>query len=239
MGTLSNNIKMGFMKIFKIIIGFLFLNLLAACATSQKDIAEKQIEGVPENNRAYIIGKFSVDCKVHGDDCSQAFNSISVDYKSTIDAEIKGGFGSVQGLLFEKDPKPDFVDLNNGEKGGYFCKPMKASDYEFYTYRFYNFAGGGSGYSIRKEDEFHLPFKLHEGDVLNIGDLKISTTEGRNIFGMRIQGPGVLFLRKLNNENKRNAMAKCPESIRNNLLIDASLEKYTAGTKGMVRSISQ
>lgn len=104
--------------------------------------------------------------------------------------------------------------LQAGEKGQYFCIALPPGDYEFYTYDFYNFAGGGSGYSLPERSQFKVNFPVAPGEVVNVGKLHVTSSTGKNMFGMTLPAPGVLLLADVTSEAANAAQAKCPEPAR-------------------------
>ena len=75
-----------------------------------------------------------------------------------------------------------------------------------------------------EEYEFALPFSLAPGEVAYVGRLKVTTETARNVFGMKIQVPGKLLLSSEPTEARLEAMRKCPESVRNSPIRDATLK---------------
>lgn len=195
---------------------------LSACTTTS-EIMNQRLAAIPESERAYVIGTYAVDCTPRDSKCSHAFNSISTYYRNIADKEVRGRLNWTTGSMFGTDTAHDYIWPDRQEKGHHFCIALPAGRYEVYTYDFYNFAGGGSGYSIREEGQFKLPFTLAAGEVINIGKLHITTSTGKNFFGMTLPAPGVLLLSKSTPEASAEALGKCPPSTRSRAVRDASL----------------
>jgi hypothetical protein len=189
------------------------LLLLGGCSTMAEQRAQR-LASIPEEKRAYIIGTYAVGCEPVNDRCRQAFNSISTYYRNVDDKDFDSRFQFVVGNVFSGDTVPDYTRIDRQDKGMYFCVPLPAGRYSVFAFDFYNFAGGGSGYSMKKEMHFDLPFSLAEGEVVYLGTLKISAATGKNIFGMRRPAPGVLLLSSAPDEAIAKALQKCPEHIR-------------------------
>jgi hypothetical protein len=155
--------------------------------------------------------------------CFHAFNSISTYYRNVSDKEVRGRLNWTTGSIFGNDTAHDYILLDRQEKGYYFCLALPAGKYEVYTYDFYNFAGGGSGYSIREEGQFKLPFTLAAGEIVDIGKLHVTTSTGKNFFGMKLPAPGVLLLSKSTPEASGAALSKCPPDTRSRGVRDSAL----------------
>jgi len=192
----------------------LILVSITGCTTYGE--ARKQlIDSLPESERAYLIGKFSVQCKPSngGAKCSQAFNSISAYYKSNT-LKYNDRFDSTNGSIFGNDTIYDVVDTKNKVKSFYFCRILPEGNYSLFTIRYWNFAGGGSGYYLAEEDQFDIPFRLEKGKISLIGSLKLTTEQGKNILGMTLPTSGLLVLDILKDEEVNSALKKCPEMVR-------------------------
>jgi hypothetical protein len=179
---------------------------------------------VPEASRAYIVGTLAIECEPRKAGCIQLFNDMSVSYRSTDGKGIDARLRYVWGSMFGGDTVADYTRMDRNDKGMHFCVPLPPGAYQFYTYEFYNYAGGGSGFSLRKESQFDLPFTLAPGEVAYVGTLKLTTNVGKNIFGMRLPAPGILLLSGAPSSNIPAAMQKCPESVRGHKVRDASLK---------------
>lgn len=199
--------------------------LLAACATPS-EVINQRLASVPEAQRAYIVGTYAVECGPNGARCDHAFNSITTFYRTPADKEVRGRLYFTTGSTFGNDTVADYTRPDQREKGFFFCTALPVGPYEVYSYNFYNFAGGGSGYNIRQEDEFKLPFTLAPGEVVDIGKLQVTTTAGKNIFGMTLPAPGLLLLARSTPAETQAALAKCPpavqaRSVRSSPLVDS------------------
>ena len=186
--------------------------LLGACATVEEINADK-VADVPVNQRSYVLGEFVVECNGEKNGCPQAFNSISA-YSQRTDAgepftmflnSTQGGFGG--------NTEHDFVNPDKNEQGLYFCQIVPAGDYQFYSWSYMNFAGGGSGFSLRDEGHFNLPFTVAPGQAVHIGRIKMTTEVGRNMFGMKLPAPGIMQISEREADIQR-AQSKCPAVAR-------------------------
>ena len=188
--------------------------LISGCSNLSEQRAQR-LAAIPEAKLAYVIGTYAVGCERNKDQCRQLFNSISTSYRNVDDKDFDSGFGIVTGKTFGDDTSLDFANMERRENGIYFCHPLPAGRYSVFAYNFYNFAGGGSGYSMSKEQHFNVPFTLAEGEVVDIGTLKITAARGKNLFGMSLPAPGVLLLSGARDDAVAKALQKCPESVRN------------------------
>ena len=211
------------------------LLLLSACATTTQEVVNQRLASIPETARSYVIGTYAVDCTPRNTECFHAFNSISTYYRNVDDKEVRGRLNWTTGSVFGNDTTHDYILLDQREKGHYFCLALPAGKYEVYTYDFYNFAGGGSGYSIREEAQFKLPFAVPAGEVIDIGKLHITTSTGKNFFGMTLPAPGILLLGKNTPEARAAALSKCPLNVRSRSIRDASLLAASQTTSSFVR----
>lgn len=202
---------------------------MVGCA-SVSEIKEQRIATLPEDQRTYVIGRYAVECMPHNDKCGQVFNDISVYYLSSAGDRYKGFLNSTQGNIFGGDTVYDFVSPELHERGYYFCEIFPSGEHAFNSFRYYNFAGGGSGYSLRKESEFRLPFTTEPGEVVYVGRLKLTTETGRNILGMKLPAPGILLLSNAPQIDIPLALEKCPEAVRSAHVRDAPL--HAAMAKG-------
>ena len=200
-------------NLIRIIIILIMTSLLSSCLTVEQ-ARKKRVENVPVNQRSYMIGKYIVTCEPDKDECNQGFNSLSVKYRSKENPEYTNRIDSVYGSsIFGDDTKVDFVSIKKQEKGFYFCQSMKPGTYSLYSYEFYNFAGGGSGYYIRDDKQFDLPFSLGAGEAVYIGNLKLTTTKGENFFGAEVSGPGILIISEGDKHDIEMAIKKCSVNI--------------------------
>lgn len=195
-----------------IIAASVLLNLVSCTTYSQ---ARKQLEdSLPENERAYLVGKYSVQCQPNSSQtkCAQSFNSISLHYKIDGENKYSDRLDSTNGSMFGNDTAYDEIAYDKNEKSYYFCRILPAGEYRFFTISFWNFAGGGSGYYLSEEDQFNVPFKLEAGKINSIGSLKLTTEKGKNIFGMPLPAPGVLEISPINKDEVELAVQKCPRN---------------------------
>jgi hypothetical protein len=203
--------------------------LLSGCS-SKSALLQQRTAVVPEANRAYIIGSYAIDCAPRSSGCKQAFNSISTYYRAVDDHDAGDRLNIRSDGMFGGDTVPDYIRPDRGDKGIHFCVPLPAGKYSIYSYDFYNYAGGGSGYSFRKDNYFNLPFALAAGEVAYLGTLKVTTAVGENFFGMKMAAPGVLMLSSSPVDGVAAALQKCPESVRGRPVRDASLRVADAAT---------
>ena len=204
-------------------------SLLSSCASSPNLIAQR-LAATPASDHAYIIGTYVVSCEPRNERCAQAFNSLSTYYRAIDNKDARGRLNSTSGSVFGTDTVHDFVDLEHKEKGFHFCVALPPGDYAFHTFDFYNFAGGGSGYSLPEKSQFALPFTLAAGEVAYVGRLKLTTSTGQNIFGMKLPAPGILLLSSDSTAMQAAALHKCPESVWSKSIRDATLK--AAATNG-------
>ncbi|WDE00123.1 hypothetical protein [Thalassomonas actiniarum] len=202
----------------KQILSILVILVLSGCVSTAEKM-KSIVENIPEQERAYVLGKFSIQCRPSGNDCDQVFNSLSLFYRETKGKDFPGTLNSTSGAMFGKDTTFDFISPEDQEKGFYFCQAVPASEYAFYTYRYYNFANGGSGYSLNKEGFFDLPFTANSKQLTLLGELKLTTNKGENLFGMDIYGPGQVIMKKISDKETALAVKKCPSSVRDFKLV--------------------
>lgn len=203
--------------------------LLSACSNLSEK-GSQRLAAIPEEKRAYIIGAYAVGCEPTKDGCRQAFNSISTYYRNVEDKDFDSRFQFISGSVFSSDTVPDYIRTDRQDKGRYFCVPLPAGRYSVYAYDFYNFAGGGSGYSMKKENHFDLPFSVSEGEVAYLGTMKMSAATGKNIFGMTLPAPGVLLLSSSPDDAIDKALQKCPQHVRTRPVRNAALRANGASS---------
>lgn len=211
---------MNFTRLFYLSI---FVFLLPSCTTFTE--MRRQLEAsLPESERAYLIGKFSVSCEPNSKQskCKQGFNSLSLYYEYLHDEKYSSRLNSTWGGM-GSDTIHDEIDYDRKEKGYYFCRILPAGNYSILNMTFNNFSGGGSGYSLNNEDFFNLSFQLKTGQVTTIDHLKLTTGTGENIFGMSLPAPGKLIVSSLSEEKRRLAIRKCPSKVWSNEVISADL----------------
>jgi hypothetical protein len=210
--------------------------LLAACASGPSPLVQR-LQATPEAERAYIVGTYVVTCRPMWDRCDQQFNSLSTYFRSKTDKGVEGRLSSTFGSVFSADPSFDFVDKEVGEKGFHFCMALPAGAYEFYSYDFYNYAGGGSGFSFPEKDQFSVPFSVAPGEVVALGRLKLSTAVGQNVFGMKLPAPGVLMLSPSLSAAPSVLLQKCPEAVRNRPVKPIDLYQAITVSTPMVQTL--
>ncbi len=185
--------------------------LLASCAGGPSRL-KSRLDMVPEAQRGYVVGTYSISCVMHGDQCGQVFNSISAEYRMATDHALHNALYWTYGSVFGHDTTHDYVNAVEGHKGFHFCIALPPGDFEFYSIGFFNFARGGSGYSLRSDDYFSIRFVVKPGEVVDIGTIRVTTEKGRNFFGMPLPAPGMMLLSESRNAETDAARAKCPEA---------------------------
>jgi hypothetical protein len=187
--------------------------LLAGCS-SLADQQAQRIAAIPEAKRAYIIGTYAIGCERNKNNCQQMFNAISTYYRKPEEKDTVYLFQISSGHVLTSDEVPDFTNMERREKGNYFCVALPAGRFSVFTYDFYNFANGGMRYSLPKDSIFDVPFTLAEGEVVDIGTLKVTTATGKNLLGMQLPAPGKLLLSSSSDEAQAKALQKCPADVR-------------------------
>lgn len=208
--------------------------LLSGCV-SYSEVQKKRVDAIPLASRAYLVGAFVVSCTPREGACNQTFNSISLYYQSLTDPDFGGMLDSMPFNMFGGATIYDIVDTSQKETGIYFCDTVPAGRIALVSYRFYNFAGGGSGYSLSKDKQFSVPFDVAAGEILDLGRLKVTTGVGENIFGMDLNVPGHLLLSDLNSEQQRLALAKCPPDAQSAPVRQAHLRAVMANGHPLVQ----
>lgn len=207
---------------------------LAACS-STPDLIEKKLSATPVEKRAYMIGTFAVSCRMFKDECLQSFNSIALGYRAVSDNQSNQSLHTRWAGVFGEDTKHDFVDTSKLERGFHFCVPLPQGQYEFYTFSFYDFAGGGSGYRLDSDKQFKLPFATIEGEVFSVGRLKLATTAGRNVLGGPVSIPDALYVSAESESALAMALKKCPQQAQGKPVRDAGLSANSAGSHPLVK----
>lgn len=201
------------MRYLNLVLPLLPIIITTGCNT----VAQKRnaiIEKIPPDERAYIIGKYSVACKPVGSSCSQHFNSITLHYRDINTKSFPGTLSSTVGSIFGGNTEHDFISQASHEQGIYFCYALPPDNYEFYTVNYYSFSGGGSGYTLKEDAYFSLPFTLTHGELAYVGNFKMTTRIGSNAFGMPLRTAGQLVISNGNEDDMSKALDKCPASVR-------------------------
>lgn len=185
---------------------------LAGCTTLEEKMAT-QVAAIPDAQRAYIVGSYRIECVPRKEKCHAAFNSITAHYGNLADPTIFGAWNVSEGG-FGGNTVYDFVDPVAKEKGIYFCQSLPAGAYSLRSYSYWNYDGGGNGYRLREEDHFDVPFQAIAGEVVYLGDIKLTYGEGKNLLGMRLIIPGVVALSPGTPADAQRAVAKCAEAAR-------------------------
>lgn len=205
---------------------------VVGCATYNQ--ARKElIENLPESERSYLAGKFSVQCNPNSENtiCSQGwFNSISVHYKSRGEIPFKDRLNSTYGAMFGDDTSYDVIDFEEEEKSFYFCRILPAGAFSLFNISYWHFPGGGSGYDLSEEDQFDIPFSLEEGKISIIDHLKLTTGKTKNLLGMSIPYLGKLEISRLAEDQVQLAIDKCPEIARNSEVLPQRLWRNEYGS---------
>lgn len=185
-------------------------SLLSACATLE-ETQQQQVADIPEAERAYIAGSFTIDCVRQRAKCHSPFNSISTGYQHLTDPDLGGPLGATESG-WPGDTVYDYIDLERARKGFYFCYPLPAGDYAFRSYSYQNASAGSTSYTLREEHEFNIPFRAEAGTIAYLGDLRMTHTSARSLLGIMQRGPGQVVLAPGDDTQARSALAKCPES---------------------------
>ena len=186
--------------------------LLSGCVTADQAM-QNQVSAIPEEKRAYIVGTYRVECVVRGAKCHPAFNSISAFYRNKENKDIFGKLSVSEGG-FGGNTVFDFVNIDKKEKGIFFCQSVPAGDYSLYSYSYWNYDGGGNGYNLREENFFNIPFRATAGEIVYVGDIRLTYSTGKSMLGLKTIGPGVVELSSGNSSDAQTAVAKCAESVR-------------------------
>lgn len=221
------------MKSCKLLVWLAGTAWLSGCATVYEGLQAKTA-ALPEASRAYVMGAYSVDCRAGTGGCVQAFNEISAEYRSQVDPLLRGTLASVWGNVIKGDTVHDEVDAAAGTRTFFFCVPLAPGPYEFHALSYYNYAGGGTGYSMRPEQFFSVPFVLQPGELVNVGRLHVASTRGKNVFGMTLSGPGALYLAPGSPTTRQAALRKCPAVVQDRPTRDATLRVKPGDTSPFV-----
>lgn len=205
----------------------MLVTTLAGCVTVEQEM-QQQVAAIPEAQRAYIAGSFRIACLARKEKCHAPFNSLSVFYRNKANAQQFGRLGVSEGG-FGGNTVYDFVDPANAEKGIYFCQSLPAGDYSLHSYRYWNYDGGGNGYNLREEHQFDVPFRANAGEVLYVGDIRLTYEEGKSLLGLKMIVPGVVELSPGDAPDTQAALAKCAESVRGLPLRTAPLQAPAGG----------
>ena len=98
-----------------------------------------------------------------------------------------------------------------------------------HTYRYWNFDGGGNGYTLPEANQFNVPFRANAGEVLYVGDVKLTYAESKNMLGLKMIVPGVIELSPGDPAQAQLALAKCAEAVRGLPLRSEPLRAPSAG----------
>jgi hypothetical protein len=187
---------------------------LQGCATTNS-LAKISAE-MPNDKVGYVLASYSITCKdivpIFGPPkCMQAFNSMSTTYFDTSDKSKVGRFEFVTGKMFGDDDIPDVA--SPAEHTRFYCLRLPVGNYSFRTVNFYNFAGGGSGYSINEKEYFNVPFVVEPNTIRYIGSFKLTTTLGKNMLGSEVLAPGQLEIGSNQSRDIPAALKKCDSKI--------------------------
>jgi hypothetical protein len=188
---------------------------LAAC-TPYTQVKQQRLEAVPLSERGYVIGRYGVDCwNKSKTKCHQSFNALTTYFGQVerpanenefIPGILKAEFGSILG----NDTVWDIVDMESRQRWFYFCEVVRGGEQEFHGMRYWNYAGGGSGYSVPDEGSLGLRFDAPAGVVTYIGWIKAATGDGRNFVGMRLPSPLGLQVGEGSEDDYAQALQRCP-----------------------------
>lgn len=201
--------------------------LLSGCVTAEQAM-EKQVASIPESQRAYIIGTYRVECVAKGEKCHPAFNSISAFYRNSSNSSIFGKLSISEGG-FGGNTVFDFVSIDKKEKGVFFCQSVPAGDYSLYSYSYWNYDGGGNGYNLLEENYFNVPFRATAGEIVYVGDIKLTYSTGKSLLGLKAIGPGLVELSPGNSAEAQSAISKCAASARQLPLRSEPLRGHAGG----------
>lgn len=172
----------------------------------------KAIALVGENQRAYMLGRYTIDCVPEGGDCAQRFNNISVLYGNNHFDGLVGSISSSYGSMFIDDTKFDFINIDKQEKGFYFCHELPPNNYSIFDLRFYHLSG--RLHYLNPESFIDLPVHIVPSEAVYVGNLKVTTSIAKNMLGLNISSPGSIVLSLPRIEEVQKAMEKCPESAK-------------------------
>ncbi|MBA8888886.1 hypothetical protein FHW12_003122 [Dokdonella fugitiva] len=203
-------------------IAIVLVTGLSGCA-SQQEILEERVAAIAEPARSYVIGTYVVDCEPRGEDCGQTFNAINANFHDVADPKNWSWLSSVHGDAFGHNTEYDFTSAAQKEKGYYFCLPLMPATYAFSTISYQNFAGGGSGFNLRKDEQFDARFSLGSAETVYIGRIHVTTSRARNLIGIPLSAPGMMIVSSGSESERQAALAKCPASIQKRLVRTAYL----------------
>jgi hypothetical protein len=206
---------------------------LSACATTS-DVMRARVAKIPEAERSYVIGIFAVECVPDGSACGQTFNDISLHFRG-VGNELWSVLDSQQGGFPGNNTVYDFTRPDTREKGYAFCVGLPAGGWYFDSYGYVNFAGGGSGYYLKDDAKFNLPFTLAPGEIVYVGKLELTLTHGKNVFRMNVTAPGDLVLSSDPDREIPAALAKCPAGVQDRTVRRAVLKAEMAHGNPLLR----
>jgi hypothetical protein len=193
----------------------LALVALSAC-TPYTQVKQQRLEAVPLSERGYVIGRYGVDCWHKSQTkCQQAFNALTtyfgqVEKPATVDDYIPGLLKAEFGSITGNDTEWDIVDMQSRQRWFHFCEVVRGGEQQFNGIRYWNYAGGGSGYQVPNEGSLGLRFDAPAGVVTYIGWIKAATGDGRNFVGMRLPSPLGLQVGEGTEDDYAQALQRCP-----------------------------
>ena len=109
------------------------------------------------------------------------------------------------GILFQKDP-----DVNYGSQSAFVdVIRLPPGDYEIYDFDVHQGSYPAEvTYSAQKE--FSIPFSVHAGETVYLGEFLAIATKGKNIFGITVDGPPYFVLSDQNARDLGIAKGKQP-----------------------------
>ncbi len=225
-------------QVYRLATVLAMLASLTGCGTSPY---QKQLAATPVDQRVRILGSVATSCTkiktIFGKEvCDQAFNSmhtyLSSGQGSTSVGMTYGSFGDDTPIEFRS------LGTTKGENGGYFCEEILAGQYTLRGLDFWNFGGGGSGYRSREGTTFQFPISAKPGDVILLGNLRISTISGKNRLGMKMEGPGYLQVLPVDEFEVLEAMKKCANPVASReQVIGPLLSPKNVGNQPLVEAV--
>lgn len=211
----------------------LLVALAVSACTPLAQVKQQRLADLPLEQRAYVIGRYGVDCWYPSTKkCNQAFNSITTffSHPGAEEGAIPGVLTAVTGSIFGENTTWDIVDMDRREQWVFFCEVVAAGTHEFTGMRYWDFAGGGSGYYIPREGTLGPRFEAPAGQVTYIGWVKASTGTGRNLLGMKKPAPDALELGEGVPEDHALALERCPVEAHGLEVRSLRVDPASAGT---------
>ncbi|MEM6640183.1 MAG: hypothetical protein AAF610_09800 [Pseudomonadota bacterium] len=201
------------MKVHRIALFASLIALFSACTLPETQRAQL-IESVPVAERAYIVGKYTSDCDLNKKktECTQPFSLVAVSYTNNADPEFEDRIAIERSQWTRKATTEVVTDFEGGKVTHFFCQAVVPGDYEFYGAWFYNYDGGGSGYTPQAGEKFSVPFSAKAGQLSVLDHIDVSVTSTKTLLGRRTGAPGAIAFSKMGDADLTNAVSKCPEA---------------------------